>query len=269
VLLLLIGRLLDEPAARECESYAVSEARGRVERLISPTSTRAHSRGGSASALGGYAYGAFMTCFVRKLTPPLLQHPHGDPELRWLRFYFPREGWHRSFETPGDDHALPEIAGIHHALHPAPSRLAKSRTPSRRNTKTLRQHHALTSLQPGSDLLGHGWKQMGTRLVAPGPECMPLQTSHSNGSVVLSPAGEANLTIEMCWWRHPIYGRRAYAACHSPDGNGRVALTYHVVGSDSNGHPATTAHTLNLTERSAKRVSRSQHLGIDIGIGRF
>jgi len=244
------------------------------------------SAAAKAAVLGGYAYGPYTACFVRAITPSLLlhrlkrssehgsqsgAHPGAHPgmlratersldrslerplELPWLHFYFPREGWHRSFETPGG-HAGGDEAGVA-ASTPATD---TARAAPRRKAKVLHQHHSLISLQPSTDLLGHGWKQMGQVLVKPPPECAPLQLDRSPRSEVLSAAQERALAVEMCWWLHPVHGAQAYEACHRPSAKlgaeGRVDLEYHLISS-ADGWPTTTRHVLaNLTERNARRL---------------
>ncbi len=240
VLLLLVARLLDEPAALACEANALSAAKQAAAAAARSPRTRL-----STTALGNLAYRTYTACFVHSLTTAMLLHrlrPRHD-ELAWLRFYFPREGWHRSFEAPPP------------AADSADSPAAGEPNAPRRARKLVRQHPALTSFQPAADVLGHGWKQMGKVLVQPGPECAPLQTNRSLRSAVLSAPEEAALAVQMCWWHHPIFGADAFKACHRRSGEGAVTVEYRVPTSAG---AELTSHVLNLTERSVQRLFETE-----------
>ena len=82
VLLMLIARLVHEPAALICEEAAVLHA---------------YKRGYHEGYLEVY-----LPCFAKRLTKALLLHrlqKSSGGRLPWLRFLFPREGWQRSFEA--------------------------------------------------------------------------------------------------------------------------------------------------------------------------
>ena len=93
VLLLLVARLLDEPAALECEAQAMEV----YQRF----------------ALGGAGfhgmYTTYLRCFAQRHTHAMLME-RVMPRLPWLRVLFPREGFQRSYESPE-----PSV-GQHHAL---------------------------------------------------------------------------------------------------------------------------------------------------------
>ena len=81
---MLVARLLDEPAARECEARAVMH--GLPRRGLQP---------GQPLRPGKDAYlEEYVPCFAERLTPALLLHRlQRTARLPWLRFLFPREGW--------------------------------------------------------------------------------------------------------------------------------------------------------------------------------
>jgi hypothetical protein len=250
VLMLLLARLLDEPTAIACEAAAVASASGgggswkaaTAERGNTPRPQSRPQRSLRVQFTAGQPMrpapaerlmGPYQQCFVERVTPTLLLHRVHRAKLPWLRFYFPREGWQRSFESPAGG----------------------------------KQHEALVSLQPLTDLLGHGWKGMGRLMVDP-TRCAPLDTNRSRHSTVLTSEAEAELTVRMCWWLHRTHGRRAFDACSTrvggaahPHGGGgktegaRVLLRYRRVGFGPEGNPnALVTSVLNISQRDAEMI---------------
>ena len=130
-----------------------------------------------------------------------------------------------------------------------------------------RQHHSLTSLQPKTDVLGHGWKSMGRLMVRP-ERCTALDTGRSR-CTQLSPRNESALAAEMCWWLHRAYGSVAFDACstwvpaHGRSAEGgearRLLLEYKRIGFGAAGtmfagRQILYSHTLNLSERDARSL---------------
>lgn len=240
VLVMLIARLLDEPAAIDCEARAL-RAGGGLERHTPGEPLRGGPR--TDQYLSTY-----LPCFVQRITSSLLLHRlQRTPLLPWLRFLFPREGWQRSFESPAPKEG---------------------------------QHHALTSFQPSTDFLGHGWKAMGRKMViydhahdlaaglsadldpttTPGHEqqvqnratCAPLRTNAS-GCATLARDAEAELAIEMCWWLHRTHAAAACRACAERAPGGRVMLRTGRIGF-VDGKQTLLSSMLNLSERDARGV---------------
>ena len=145
--------------------------------------------------------------------------------LPWLRVLFPREGYQRSFESVD---------------------------------KALGQHHALTSLQPQSDILGHRHKAMGRLMVPMHEGCAPLRLGPS-GAPTLTPAAEEALAVEMCWTLHRTYGAQAYRACASAAG-GRVHVLYRRIGFDGRtGRQVLFTHVFNFSVGEARAIFAASH----------
>lgn len=248
VLLMLIARLLDESAAKECETDAVlarglhgaskdaaASVGGTDETTTKEKGRRAHSRllhtPGQSLRPGKDLYlESYVPCFASRITPSILLHRlQRTVHLPWLRFLFPREGFHRSLESPADE----------------------------------KQHPSLTSLQPRSDVLGHGWKSMGRLMVPPGNTCTPLQVRRS-GCPRLSPRNESALAIKMCWWLHHAYGAAAFRACstrvrHTSSSGAtasqRYLLRYKRLGFGGGGRGLVIyTHTINLSEPDVRSL---------------
>ena len=214
VLVLLLSRLLDEPAALACEAHALGAANLKRGEPITPIEDKYNKR--------------YIPCILERMTKHLLLNRfYSSARLPWLRFYFPREGWHRSLEA-GKSPSKPSKPGQHG-----------------------KQHLALTSFQPQSDVLGHGWKAMGRAMVVP-RVCAPLAVNSSGAAqnTWLSPSEETKLVVELCWWMHAAYGRLAYEACSTPADHGGVLLRFNVI----HAFVQLKTVTLNLTQREAKRL---------------
>ena len=286
VLMMALARLLDEPAALKCEAAAlpppprftpqVRSASHSRPAAVMPSAQQPPRAGypssadssvdddaalsehqqqdGSTRRRKGHAaaavsapdpWTAYTRCFTSLITPSLLRHarvprhasnskqhadrqpsrifsswmqPSRHREVPWLGVLFPRAGWQRSFEEPNP----------------------------------LVQHHALTSLEPTADVLGHGWKRMGRLLVSSSARepCRPLSWS-SVATRTLDGPSERALTVQMCWWLHPAYGHAAYDSCgRVSDDRQHVLLHYRVVHG-----PATTKdEKLNISATDAVRI---------------
>ena len=176
-----------------------------------------------ARSIDGYA--DYLICFVREITPKMLLDSI-DRRLPWLRVLFQREGFQRSFEN---------------------------------HDPSIGQHKALVSLQPRSDLLGHGWKAMGRLMVVPETCDAPLLANRS-GTPILDGYSEASLAVEMCWClhHHRGYASQAYKACSKAvqgmEGKNRVLVRYLRIGFDRSGKQVAFEHLLNFTEREARLI---------------